>query len=99
MKRKMPYFCLAGIVSVLAVLAIWWFCTPMSTVETDFTKLPGWQQTKLSSSFSAFKKSCKTFLRQPLEKDVGTKTFPLKVKDWRPSCLAANNIKNDDEQK
>lgn len=98
MKRNVPYVVLIGILSVLAGIAIWWFCTPITTVETDFAKLPGWQQTKLSSSFSAFKKSCKAFLKKPLERNVGTKTFPLKVKDWRKSCQAANNLKNDDEQ-
>lgn len=54
-----------------------------------FTRLPGWDNSQLQPSFTAFTHSCRTFLRQSPDQPVGSDFFHLVVKDWYPACQAA----------
>lgn len=60
----------------------------------SFSVLPGWDTADLNASFKAFNISCDVFLRQPAEKEVGSRYFPLKAKDWHPACRAAKKLSN-----
>jgi membrane-bound lytic murein transglycosylase A len=62
--------------------------------KAEFAQLPGWTSKHIQPSFRAFQESCKTFLRQDPEKEVGTNIIKLHVKDWQPACRAAM-IKNN----
>lgn len=57
-----------------------------------FSVLSGWENTDLKPSFHAFMNSCKLFLRQNPEQNVGNAHFSLKAKDWHPICEAAKNV-------
>ena len=61
--------------------------TPVS-----FEVLPGWDTTDPLISLTTFQTSCRAFLRQAPEKEVGSAHFPLKAKNWWPSCRAALNL-------
>ncbi len=57
----------------------------------SFKNLPGWlKASDQKDSFLAFQMSCRTLLRQNPENNAGSTMLPLKVKDWRPACLAAS---------
>lgn len=79
-----------------------WFKTKLHpdliTVKiVDFEKLPGWStSSNLTKSLSAFKTSCKVFLKQNPEQEVGSDYLPIKAKDWHPACLAALTLDNDE---
>lgn len=60
--------------------------SPMTFKETTFEELPGWGETNIKESLTAFQISCTGFLRQDPERSVGSKEIPLKVKDWYPAC-------------
>lgn len=63
--------------------------------EADsFDGLAGWDKADFRPSLKAFQVSCAVFLRQPENKEVGTKAIPLKVKDWYPACRAALKLSN-----
>ena len=57
-----------------------------------FSVLSGWENTNLKPSFHAFLNSCKLFLRQNPEQNVGNAHFSLKAKDWHPICAAAQKV-------
>lgn len=61
--------------------------TPVS-----FKALPGWDTTDPLISLTTFQKSCRAFLRQAPDKEVGSVHFPLKAKNWWPSCRAALSL-------
>lgn len=58
-------------------------------IPVSFSELPGWDTTDASTSLTTFQTSCRVFLNQAPEKDVGSVHFPLKAKDWWPACRAA----------
>jgi len=85
------------LILVLSFIAIGVFlrhetAVPIQVHKANFSQLPNWQNAQLSSSFTAFQHSCDVFLKQSKNKNVGTKDFPLKVKHWLPSCLAAKKL-------
>jgi membrane-bound lytic murein transglycosylase A len=55
----------------------------------DFKKLSGWSSSKVVNSFLAFQASCKTFLSQNPNKNVGTSLVDIRIKDWLPVCESA----------
>ncbi|MGV3740526.1 MAG: 3D domain-containing protein [Gammaproteobacteria bacterium] len=57
-----------------------------------FSVLSGWENADLKPSFHAFLNSCKLFLRQNPEQNVGSAHFSLKAKDWQPICKAAKTV-------
>lgn len=63
----------------------------------SFNALPGWDASDSRSSLKAFQTSCRAFLRQPANKEVGSLHVPLKAKDWWPSCRAALKLSNATE--
>lgn len=65
---------------------------------SSFEALPGWQNANIKESFQAFQLSCKPFLRQNPEQSVGSEKIRMQVKDWRPVCHAANQLKPVTEQ-
>ncbi|MDF1828168.1 MAG: MltA domain-containing protein [Legionellaceae bacterium] len=54
-----------------------------------FNALPGWDTSDSRTSLATFQTSCRVFLRQAADKDVGSAHVPLKAKDWWPACRAA----------
>ncbi len=63
--------------------------TPLSLREVSFKALPGWDKTNVKRSFSAFRRSCKTFLRQAPERWAGSQHIAFQMKEWQPACQAA----------
>lgn len=57
-----------------------------------FAVLSGWQNADLKPSLLAFRNSCKLFLKQNPEQNVGNARFSLKAKDWQPLCSAAMTV-------
>jgi membrane-bound lytic murein transglycosylase A len=65
--------------------------------EASFDAMPGWSTEDLRPSLQAFQVSCRVFLKQAPDKEVGNKTFPMKAKDWKPVCRAALALSNPSE--
>ena len=57
-----------------------------------FSVLTDWEHADLKLSFLAFRNSCKLFLKQNPEQNVGNSRFSLKAKDWQPICHAAKYV-------
>ena len=60
--------------------------------KISFAQLPGWNEANIKKSLSAFKVSCKTFLKQKPSHPVGSNHINLQAKDWHPACRAALSI-------
>ena len=65
--------------------------------EASFDAMPGWSQADLRPSLQTFQASCRVFLRQAPDKEVGNKNFPMKAKDWKPVCRIALALSNPSE--
>lgn len=63
-----------------------------------FTALVGWQHANLVPSFTAFKYSCKPFMRLDPLSQAGSHRIPLLVKDWQPACQAALGMREINNQ-
>lgn len=86
---------ITGFIALCLLSIFFWYNQKSDTIALKsiaFEQLPGWNKAKLHSSFAAFQISCKTFLRQNPNNNVGTEYFPLKAKDWQPVCLAAQSL-------
>lgn len=68
-------------------------------VPTSWQQLPGFKNSDLKHSLSAFKHSCSTFLKQQPNNAVGTESIPLTAGDWVDACKAANKLKNPSSDK
>ncbi|STX28330.1 Membrane-bound lytic murein transglycosylase [Legionella beliardensis] len=104
MKRKIPYIVLAiFIVTLIGGAFMAWHLhkkpAPLMLTlrEASFAGLPGWNEANTKKSLSTFQISCKTFLRQDPERDVGSQQIPLKVKDWYPACREALTLQDATE--
>lgn len=71
---------------------------PISLKKTSFNQLPGWEKAHVRKSLTAFKTSCKVFLKQDPERFVGSQAFDLKARDWYPACRAALAIEETSEK-
>lgn len=101
MKKKIIYTTLCFALTALTASA-WWFWhykqlkAPKSPSvmfkPINFNQLPGWESTNLSKSLLTFQTSCRAFVKQNPEHDVGTDHIELRVKDWHPACIAALKI-------
>lgn len=91
MKRKLLYLILLLALLVLGLLfgKYWFRPQPLTLKQVSFTKLPGWTPANLKKSLATFQVSCRSFLRQPPEKSVGSHRIELLAKDWYPACKAA----------
>ena len=72
-----------------------WHTTPDVMVLPNnkaFAVLSGWENADLKPSLLAFRNSCKLFLKQDPEQNVGNTRFSLKAKDWQPLCGAAMKV-------
>lgn len=65
---------------------------PVLTNNKAFAVLSGWENADLKPSLLAFRNSCKLFLKQNPEQNVGNARFSLKAKDWQPLCHAAMRV-------
>ena len=63
----------------------------------SFKALPGWDTTDTRTSLTTFQTSCRAFLRQAPDKEVGSAHFPLKAKDWWPACRASLKLSDPTE--
>lgn len=63
-----------------------------------FNQLSGWGNVHLKPSFDAFQLSCRSFLRDDPEHQVGSRLLPIKAKDWYPACQAATQLTEKSEQ-
>lgn len=77
---------------MLAMTAIWYSSQKITVKKTSYAQLPSWGTQSLQQSLSAFRISCKAFLKQDPNKWIGTKDISLQVKDWLPACKAAMSI-------
>jgi membrane-bound lytic murein transglycosylase A len=93
MTIKTNYLLLGASLLLCTVAFFTWWLYPVSNTTkfhaTTFKNLPGWKSGEIQTSLQAFQISCKTFLRQHPEKQVGSKHIDLKIKDWQPACKAA----------
>ena len=97
MKRLLISIILAAV--IVGLMATYWLTpAPIKPLEADYASLPGWNSAEVTQSFLAFKRSCDVFSKQPLDKNVGSKAFPLKISDWHGACLAANRLQSKDNQ-
>ena len=72
--------------------------SPILTNNKTFSVLTGWENADLKPSFLAFRNSCKLFLKQHPERNVGNGHFSLKAKDWQPICQAAKYVNTYSKQ-
>lgn len=61
-------------------------------VTVSWKRVPGFNHGDVTLSLKAFQHSCKTFLRQRPDNDIGTDALPLKAGDWKDACQAANKL-------
>lgn len=66
--------------------------SPVMMNNKAFSVLAGWEHADLKPSFLAFRNSCKLFLKQDPNREVGNGHFSLKAKDWQPICHAAKYV-------
>lgn len=59
-----------------------------------FNELPGWDTSDTRTSLTTFQASCRVFLRQAADKEVGSPHFPLTAQDWWPVCRASLKLSN-----
>lgn len=95
---KRIFFIFVLVLTVLISAFFYWRTDTIKLKQAEFSNLPAWKTSKLKASFDAFERSCEVFFKQPSSKQVGTKTFPLTVKDWLPSCLAAKKLQVKDNK-
>lgn len=57
-----------------------------------FSELKGFNSVNATKSLIAFQLSCRPFLKQDPETQVGSKFIPLRAKDWQPICKAAELV-------
>jgi len=89
MKKKYTYS-IAIIIFTLIALSFWWFSAQKITlIQSSFAQLPDWKTSSVKQSLTAFRLSCKTFLKQDPEKRIGSEHVLIQVKDWQPACRAA----------
>lgn len=72
--------------------------TSLVLAEVPFSSLPEWGKSTLKPSFLAFQKSCKSFLKQPADRSIGTRYIRLSVKSFQPACRAAMVLENPSEE-
>lgn len=72
---------------------------PVYAKNKAFSALVGWNQADLKPSLLAFRNSCKVFLKQNPERNVGNAHFSLKAKDWQPACRAAMQVNEHSEHR
>lgn len=92
MSRSQRILISLSAVSIILFGLLWWKLLPPKVSNGTFANLPGWQQANLQPSFAAFQNSCKAFLRQPKNKQVGTDIFPVTVADFQVPCRVAKHI-------
>lgn len=95
MKMKTISILLAII--ALALLGFFYWLiqpAPVKLHVVHYNHLPGWHHSKVKKSFHTFQVSCKTFLRQNPQDEVGSNAIALKAKDWHPACKAALAMSN-----
>lgn len=102
MKKKTRYSLLLILLLATMVISFYYWTLPIQKERllishplfktVAFHDLPGWNSAQLHKSFAAFKTSCKAFIKQNPDKDVGTEDIPITVKDWQPMCLEALKI-------
>ena len=94
--KRHLYIILIIVALALLTFSVWWFLPPKTIKTTlqqaSFTQLPGWKTAQLKQSFSAFRLSCKTFLRQDPEKWTGNQHISFQIKDWQPACRVAMEL-------
>lgn len=62
--------------------------------KTLIRNLPGFSTANLMPSIKALSESCKSFMKQPESRNVGSPLITIKVSDWKPLCedLKARHI-------
>ena len=98
MKTKLIYITSTLSLIVMGVLAWWFFSTKPIFRQVSFKQLPGWETAEFKKSLLTFQTSCRAFIKQDLERIVGTDKIDLQVKDWQPACHAALKINPIDEK-
>lgn len=97
--KKNYIYSIALITFILASLFIGWFSISKITLKkASFDQLPEWETTPVKPSLTAFRLSCKTFLKQSPDKWVGNEHIPIQVKDWQPACRAAMTTDESSEK-
>lgn len=92
-KKNHRYIILMFITLVTLVFSIHWFANHKVTLkQTTFDRLPDWKNADLKPSMTAFRFSCKTFLKQDPEKSAGSQHIALQIKDWQPACRVAMSL-------
>ena len=97
--KKLYFYTSTLTLFLTLVFATWWFFTPISKPikslalkEATFKQLPGWNNAPVKKSLTAFKSSCKTFLKQDPNHSAGSEYLTLNVSDWQKVCLAAMQV-------
>lgn len=76
--------------TLAAGFAAWWFMPSKPLLKkVTFDELPGWKSASFVKSLATFQVSCRAFIKQDPEKEVGTEAINLQVKDWQPACRQA----------
>lgn len=99
-RTHLIFWSIALILVVSAGLFIWLYEAKKPQIHLKplaFSELPGWGQVQSKKSLEAFLISCKAFLRQNPEKNVGSQFIELKAKDWQKICTAALKVDKEDE--
>lgn len=95
MKNKYAY--IIFVLTLLLLLVLYWVLqhprkTEIHLNPVAYSKLPGWNDAKLSDSFETFLASCKVFLKMGPQKAVGSEFISLTASDWYPACRAAMQL-------
>ena len=98
MKKKYIYSMGIVVILIVAILLMYFSKRDITLKPSAFSQLPNWQSANVKKSLSAFRLSCKTFLKQDPEKWVGSEHLAIQVKDWQPACRAAMQINSVTKQ-
>ena len=91
--KQLSIYSLALLISLAIALGLWW-CMPSKPLfkRVGFEQLPGWKSANLAKSLGTFQVSCKAFMKQEPNQEVGSEIINLQAKDWRPACYEALKI-------
>lgn len=91
--KKLSIYSLALLISFAIALGIWCYLPSKPLFKrVGFEQLPGWKSANLAKSLATFQVSCKAFISQDPNKEVGSEIINLQAKDWRPACYEALKI-------
>lgn len=98
MKKFFAFFVVAPLLFFLGYYLGTSYKEGLVLESSSYSHMPGWKKANLMNSLNAFKHSCKSFLRQPGDRDISTSIIELSINDFKPACRALLNAPIDNNE-